>query len=792
MKTVLTGRKLQSTQRSANLAFIQHAQAVSEAAAAAADKSECIVNITVESEECDIITDDGGEKHYACVNLLVTRPATKEVTVRGPERNTRPEAVKDSEVMGRAYHVEGESGLRRVAQRLERKTWLRSEIESVDESTLEGLIGVQPSASAKQDKLIPPGEGWTRYNDDMLWDTRSRVYFVQTGDKAGQYLMEGEKSSGFKEVDTPHVSVDYPITARAGGASVVRKGAKMERTVLLPELPKISRLALKFPLSFVDSPASAFAFFQGVRSAEAADWCAKNFHTRLIPMLATKIHVWETKELQNALVNVLKELDAELLKSSHAFSACSAVVALLLGDRLAISACGQVRAVLLFEDGSTRQLLSCTNALEAERERLEAAKGILHNGLVHRCVEDLGEAERILRARHVFESLQLEPGGPADEKQLRTAYRKLALRVHPDKIQDEGDKDAFNKAFARLDSAKEAIEVMLNADAEACRELHRVLRFEVHTRAGAAELLGVDRSASTDTEALAEDAEKAAKRQIAKLAKMEGVADDYRYAVAMCHEAVETLRRPNSAEALPRQEALLRVGLPSGRMLGARDLRMPSPILVMEPQSACWHVSSKCRLALLCGATAALPDQKLVSSTTKFKKLPKASALRWCLDADKDSSTVGAVCIGFDVKRPDKKKDEMGPAAKRQRMGLGGQQKAGTIFLRHILFRHQQLRVVDPAARREGTARGQAEAETAALAALEKLMASPALFVKLCRELSDCQSADQPGNLAGHLGWVGRGEQEAAFEEVVFALEPNEFSDLCSTSRGVHIIQRLG
>jgi hypothetical protein len=358
---------------------------------------------------------------------------------------------------------------------------------------------------------------------------------------------------------------------------------------------------------------------------------------------------------------------------------------------------------------------------------------------------------------------------------LKTAYRKLALRVHPDKVQDESEKDSYNKAFTRLDGAKDAIETMLNADGEACRELHKVLRFEVSSRSGAAELLGVDAAATTDTDTVVSEAEKAAKRQIKRMEKMEvstrmaGVAEDYILGVAICNEAVETLRRPCSAEALPRQEALLRVGLPTSRAMGARDLRFPSSIVLMEPQSACWHVSNKCRLAMLCGATAAMSDEQLLSSTSKYKRMPKTSALRWCLDADAEAPTVGAMCIRFNVKGSEQRKELSGPAAKRLRSGLGGQQKAGTIFLRHILFRHQQLKIGDPRARREGVAKGPGEAEIAALACLEKLLANPAQFTKLCKELSDCQTADQAGQLAGHLGWVARGEQESALEERHFS-----------------------
>lgn len=565
----------------------------------------------------------------------------------------------------------------------------------------------------------------------------------------------------------------------------------MDRTVLLNELPKISRLALKFPLSFVDSPASAFAVFHGMRSPEAADFCARNYHTRLIPLLAAKIHHWETKELQDVLKKVLQELDSEIMKGPHAFSASVGAVALLLGNRLIISGVGQVRAVLLFEDGSTSQLLRCTSDFEnAERERVEAAGGVIHGGLLHRTVDGLDEAERILDARHPFEVLQLEAGGPADEKQLRTAYRKLALRVHPDKAGEDVDKEAFNKAFSRLESAKEAVELMLSTDAESCRELHKVLRAEVHTRDGAAELYDLDKTAMTDTGPISEEAEKAAKKQIQRLSKMQNVSRDYAQAVAMCNEAVETLRRPCTPEALPRQEALLKMGVSSSRILGGRDLRVPMPIALMEPESVAWYVPTdkNVRLALLCGATAELPDQQLVSSTKRLRRQPKAAALRWCQDASSDASSVGALCIGFDVKRG---RDD-GPA-KRQRTAVGtvSGQQAGSINVRHMLFRHQQLKG-DPFVRRPGIAKNVGEAEVNALGVLERLVACPDLFPKLCKEHSDCQSADQPGKLVGSFGWLVRGQQEPAFDEAAFALEPNDLSDLVSTSRGVHIIQRLG
>lgn len=775
--TVPVGRRLVGNQKGARQAFSQRLAEKGEAAARATDKQE-IVRVTVECEESDIITEEGSEQFHALLTVL-----GRDIAINGPERDTKPEAIKDGDVMNKAYQAEGELGVKRVAQRLERKKWTRKELESPDDSFLDGLLVANDSASKL---LIPKGEGWTRYDDDKLWEPRSKVYFVQTGSRMGQYLKN--LGNEWQEVDVPHTGFEYPVNARASGANVIRRGAKLERTVLLNELPKIARLALKFPLSFLDSPASAYALFQGIRSAESADWCAKNFHSKLIPQLATKIHKWETLELQDVLKNVLRDMDAELLKSTHAFSACSAVIALLLGDRLVISGVGQIRVALLFDDGSTKPVLACTSdpTSGSERERIEGLNGIIHNGLIHHTVQSEDAAQRILRAKHDFEVLQIEPEGPADEKQLRTAYRKLALRVHPDKIQDDSEKEVFHKAFARLESSKEALEKMLVADSDACRALHRVLRCDVHTRDGAGELLNVDKTASTDTDLVSEAAQKSAQKLIASLKPMEGVTREHDKAVSMCKEAVETLRRPCSSEALPRHEAMLRMGLPTSRAMGARDLRFPVPILLMEPQSSCLHIPTdrRCRLAMMCGATASLTDQQLHESSANYKRMPKASALRWCLDTDPSAATAGAVCIGFDVRRGEKRS---APGARSQ-SGL----RAGMVFVRHILFRHHQLRGVDPVARREGAARTPGEAEATALATLDKLIADPTSFVKLCRELSDCQTADNPGNLAGHIGWVGKGEQEPTLEEVALVLGPNDLGDIVTTSRGVHIIQRLG
>ena len=78
------------------------------------------------------------------------------------------------------------------------------------------------------------------------------------------------------------------------------------------------------------------------------------------------------------------------------------------------------------------------------------------------------------------------------------------------------------------------------------------------------------------------------------------------------------------------------------------------------------------------------------------------------------------MCIGLDTAPID-----VGPAAKRFKAApsayapSGG--KDGAFRVRHILLKHQQVRVLDPCARREGSAAGAQEAEEAGLRLLEEL-----------------------------------------------------------------------
>merc|ERR1719277_2784797 len=102
----------------------------------------------------------------------------------------------------------------------------------------------------------------------------------------------------------------------------------------------------------------------------------------------------------------------------------------------------------------------------------------------------------------------------------------------------------------------------------------------------------------------------------------------------------------------------------------------------MDIKTASWRipVGKRARVALLCGPTASLADEGLTSAASRHARRPKASALRWCLDALEGSSSAASsssVCLSIGSTR----EEELPPAAKRAKLSAGGPD--GTVRLRH-------------------------------------------------------------------------------------------------------------
>ena len=79
------------------------------------------------------------------------------------------------------------------------------------------------------------------------------------------------------------------------------------------------------------------------------------------------------EELQEVLEATLRDLDTEVMKSAFPFSGCSALLALLLGNRFVVAGVGDCRVLLLEGEGKGAQatrLLDCDGRLSEEEEQL--------------------------------------------------------------------------------------------------------------------------------------------------------------------------------------------------------------------------------------------------------------------------------------------------------------------------------------------------------------------------------------------------------------------------------------
>ncbi|CAE8697429.1 unnamed protein product, partial [Polarella glacialis] len=202
--------------------------------------------------------------HLTC-NLKV--PYLKAVSLEGPSRNGRREAIKDGLELGKKFLAEGEAGAKSVCLKLKKAKWTPQQLMDADEKNLHvnfPLPGFREGEELVQvaERLLPPGEGWTRHSDTMLVHAQSQVYFVQYGEEAGKYYRPGASKGQWDAIGAPHSPQEHDLLVRAASASAVRRGVKLDRAVILNDIAKIARLALKMPLSFVDRPAGAYALFQ--------------------------------------------------------------------------------------------------------------------------------------------------------------------------------------------------------------------------------------------------------------------------------------------------------------------------------------------------------------------------------------------------------------------------------------------------------------------------------------------------------------------------------------------------
>merc|ERR1719375_11289 len=85
------------------------------------------------------------------------------------------------------------------------------------------------------------------------------------------------------------------------------------KTVLVKNLVAAGE-ALKIPLGHLDRPCALYALFSGHKAT--VEFCAKGFHTKLLPRMSRFRGPWSNEAAKAALAESFAELDVELLAAA--------------------------------------------------------------------------------------------------------------------------------------------------------------------------------------------------------------------------------------------------------------------------------------------------------------------------------------------------------------------------------------------------------------------------------------------------------------------------------------------
>lgn len=764
-----------------------------------------------EAQAGDVLNIDseaGGFRSVLWVSKMVG-DKYEDAKVRGPRRKRRCEAIKDGLELRIACRDAPKELKLEAAQK--RSVELIYAVYKKEELPKDDFVYEEPVEKPMRQRLArkPRGTGWQR-----------------VGDK-GQYLKVDSATNSYVNCDVPHDPIEYPLVVNTGASLVGQTDEDLNapdrpRSMLLKELVKTGA-AMKTPLFFLDQPAACFALFDGVRGGAAVEWCSKHFHTKLLPQLSASITSWHDPDLRDLFQSILAELDVQLVQQAGCcWEGVSVSIALLLGDRLVVASVGGTHALVISPNGTWRALdgRHTPSSLE-EQKRIQAlgaqvvgessGPGVVRAPFVKKAekarewqiqedatVEE--EVRRVLEATpDSFATLGLGPEDTVDGKSARSSYKKLALKVHPDKAPEEL-KARAKEAFEKVEKAAATVEAFSETDLEATQCLQRVLhaagaRHASMSRATALKVLGVAEESTT------EEAGKKGRELREQIMKLGMLTDgnyghpDQAEAVRMIEEAAEAFAEPAALTASKGEGFVALKPVQVTRALGLRDLKLPRKVVSSEPQIDILPLESlgSHHLVLLSSGATSLSDQEVINRIRGFAGQPKAASLLVAADAAARNAQLGAkgpqrfgCCIvGVFEVGP----GYVEPAAKKAK-------KDGTekVRARHILLKHKDLKQkMDPQAHLKSKGpitRPLAQAERELMRLKETLTKDVSQFPTLARKVSECKSALQPGQMAGDLGWISKGTQDPALEEAVFSLEVNALSDLVTTSRGVHIVQR--
>lgn len=247
---------------------------------------------------------------------------------------------------------------------------------------------------------------------------------------------------------------------------------------------------------------------------------------------------------------------------------------------------------------------------------------------------------------------------------------------------------------------------------------------------------------------------------------------------------------------------------PHGGVPGSVRLLRGTPETKSETLS--WAEKHQCLILMSAPVAEVVSKEECASLASQFSNKPRAASgelASKAAEAHQSGSTqCTAVVIFFLPKEKDKALAQ--PAAKKAK------KEAESVRLRHIVVKYRDCgQAFDPVRNRPVT-RSREEAEASLRRALRDLNMEAATiklpadaskaklaalqptpkFVSLCKELSECTTAQKGGGMMGDLGWQTSGELARfgpVFAETVRTLGVGQWSDITASDHGVHILQRI-
>lgn len=207
----------------------------------------------------------------------------------------------------------------------------------------------------------------------------------------------------------------------------------------------------------------------------------------------------------------------------------------------------------------------------------------------------------------------------------------------------------------------------------------------------------------------------------------------------------------------------------------------------------------------------AVSAQDRVAVATDFTGKPRAASgviAAKAMEAPANANSQCAAILVYFLPKETAPPQKEGPAAKKAKKEIE------SVRLRHIVVKHRDCgQPVDPV-RNQQVTRTPAEAEALLRRALTELIeeaktirlpadASKAKmaalqptpkYISLCKEMSECSTAQKGGGMMGDLGWMDINQISRfgqAFADTVKSLSVGQWSDLTSSEHGIHILQRI-